>query len=51
MNFNIIKMDKKQFIFKNIWILQVALVCGIVYLATNNTDGWGWLVLALLATL
>jgi hypothetical protein len=39
-----IKIDK-------LLILQIALVAGIVILASNNTDGWGWLVFALLITL
>ena len=29
-------------------IFNVALVLGIVYLASNNQDGWGWLVLILI---
>ena len=40
--------------FKNIQgtnILQVFLVAGIVYLAANGAEGWGWLVFALLCTL
>lgn len=32
-------------------VLQVALVGGIVFLAYNNMDGWGWLIFALLCTL
>lgn len=32
-------------------ILQIALVAGIVILAYNNIDGWGWLVFGLLITL
>jgi hypothetical protein len=32
-------------------LLQIALVGGIVFLAYNNMDGWGWLVFALLCTL
>jgi len=26
-------------------IVDVALVCGIVYLASTGKEGWGWLVL------
>jgi hypothetical protein len=37
--------------FENLWILQVLLVIGIVYLASQDIDGWGWLVFALLCTL
>jgi len=29
-------------------IFNIALVAGIVYLASNNSDGWGWLILILL---
>jgi hypothetical protein len=29
-------------------LLDLVLVCGIVYLAANNLDGWGWLVFILL---
>lgn len=32
-------------------VLQVVLVGGIVFLAYNNMEGWGWLVFALLCTL
>ncbi len=32
-------------------LLQIAIVGGIVLLAYNNMDGWGWLVFALLCTL
>ena len=32
-------------------IFQIALIAGIVYLAVNNVDGWGWLVFILLITL
>ena len=32
-------------------ILQIALVTGIVILASTNTEGWGWLVFVLLFTL
>jgi len=41
-------MDKK-FSFKEIF--QLALVLGIVYLAANGKDGWGWLTFVLLLTL
>ena len=37
--------------FENMWILQVVLVIGIVYLASQGIDGWGWLTFALLCTL
>jgi len=36
---------------KNLWILQVALVIGIVYLASQGIAGWGWLTFALFCTL
>lgn len=49
---------KKQFNMKDFFkdisgerVLQVALVAGIVLLAYNNMDGWGWLVFALICTL
>lgn len=32
-------------------IFRIALVAGIVYLASTGKDGWGWLILVLLATL
>jgi hypothetical protein len=32
-------------------ILQLALVGGIVFLAANGIDGWGWLVFILFLTL
>lgn len=31
-------------------LIQLALVVGIVTLAFNDKDGWGWLVFALLCT-
>jgi len=34
-----------------LWILQLALIIGIVYLASQGMDGWGWLVFALIITL
>jgi hypothetical protein len=36
---------------KNLWVLQLALVIGTVYLASCGMDGWGWLVFALIITL
>jgi hypothetical protein len=35
----------------NTTILQVALITGIVILASAGVDGWGWLVFALICTL
>jgi hypothetical protein len=32
-------------------LFRIALVSGIVYLASNNMDGWGWLVFILLISL
>jgi len=32
-------------------LLQIALVAGIVYLASYGIDGWGWLTFALFLTL
>jgi hypothetical protein len=29
------------------FIVDLALIFGIVYLASNNTDGWGWLLFIL----
>jgi hypothetical protein len=37
--------------FQNVTLLQIALVAGIVILATLDVTGWGWLVFALLLTL
>lgn len=37
--------------FDNMSIIQIALIIGIVYLASQGLDGWGWLVFALLITL
>jgi hypothetical protein len=35
----------------NLTILQVSLIAGIVYLAPQGIDGWGWLTFALFCTL
>lgn len=32
-------------------LLQLAIVGGIVYLAANGLDGWGWLVFILFITI
>ena len=32
---------------KNYWV-DVALVLGITYLASNGYDGWGWLIFILI---
>jgi hypothetical protein len=32
-------------------MLQIALVGGIVYLAANRLEGWGWLVFILFISL
>lgn len=32
-------------------MLQLAMVGGIVYLASNGLEGWGWLVFMLFITL
>jgi len=32
-------------------ILQIALIAGIVILASMGIDGWGWLTVALFCTL
>ena len=40
----------KDFKFKDVdwgYIFDVALLIGIVLLALNNADGWGWLILVL----
>ena len=37
--------------FDNLSIIQIALIIGIVYLASQGTLGWGWLVFALIITL
>ena len=30
------------------YTIDVLLICAIVYLAANNKDGWGWLLLFLI---
>ena len=42
-------VNKKN--YDNRTLLQIALVAGIVILASNDLDGWGWLVFILLFTL
>lgn len=37
--------------YDNKTLLQIALIAGIVVLAANDMDGWGWLVFILLFTL
>jgi hypothetical protein len=37
--------------FDNLSIVQIALIIGIVYLASQGTLGWGWLVFTLIITL
>ena len=37
--------------FDNLSIVQIALIIGIVYLASQGILGWGWLVFALIITL
>jgi hypothetical protein len=37
--------------FDNLSIVQVALIIGIVCLASQGVLGWGWLVFALILTL
>jgi len=32
-------------------LLQLAMVGGIVYLASNGLEGWGWLVFLLFITI
>ncbi len=36
-------------VLKNIVLL--GLVCGIVYLSSNNLNGWGWLIFLFILTL
>jgi len=40
---------KKNFDLINLF--RIALVLGIVYLAANDKDGWGWLTVVLVLTL
>jgi hypothetical protein len=40
---------KKNFDLINLF--RIALVLGIVYLAVNDKDGWGWLTVVLVLTL
>jgi len=44
-------MGKNNTNYDNKTLLQIALIAGIVILAANNMDGWGWLVFILLFTL
>lgn len=37
--------------YDNRTLLQIALIAGIVILAANDLDGWGWLVFILLCRL
>ncbi len=30
------------------YVIDVLLICSIVYLMANNKDGWGWLLLFLI---
>lgn len=32
-------------------LFRIALIAGIVYLASVDKDGWGWLIFVLLCTL
>jgi hypothetical protein len=32
-------------------IIRLALIFGVIYLASNNQDGWGWLLFILFLTL
>jgi fatty acid desaturase len=45
-NFNYDKLARER----NKTLFQIALVAGIVILAANDLDGWGWLVFILLCT-
>jgi hypothetical protein len=29
------------------YVVDIILICAIVYLAVNDKDGWGWLMLLL----
>jgi hypothetical protein len=31
-------------------LARVAMILGIIYLAANGMDGWGWLIFALIIT-
>lgn len=44
-------MGRNKTNYDNKNLLQIALVAGIVILAANDLDGWGWLVFILLCTL
>ena len=46
-NFNYDKLARER----NKTLFQIALVAGIVILASNDLDGWGWLVFILLFTI
>lgn len=35
----------------NMGLFRIALVLAIVYLASNDKDGWGWLIFILLISL
>jgi hypothetical protein len=30
------------------YVVDILLICAIVYLAANDKDGWGWLLLFLI---
>ena len=32
-------------------LVRIAMVAGIIYLAANNMNGWGWLVFLLFVTM
>jgi hypothetical protein len=42
-------MDKFKLV--SMMLFRIALVAGIVYLASIGQDGWGWLIFVLLCTL
>lgn len=37
--------------YNNKTLLQVLLIAGITILASNDLNGWGWLIIILLCTL
>lgn len=41
-------MDKKEI---SVTLFRIALIAGIVYLASCDQEGWGWLIFILLLTI
>jgi len=46
-NFDKMENKKESFLTWSKPIVQVLLILGIIFLAYNDKDGWGWLIFAL----